>query len=36
MGATTMKVIVSRSNSAATQDIHIAVNQGAATIAYVK
>ena len=36
LGATTMKVIVSRWNSAATKDIHIAVNQGAATIAYVK
>lgn len=36
LGATTMKVIVSRSNSAATKDIHIAVSQGAATIAYVK
>lgn len=35
-GATTMKVIVSRSNSAATQDVHIAVNENAAMIAYVK
>jgi hypothetical protein len=35
-GATTMKVIVSRSNSSATQGIHIAVNQNAALIAYVK
>lgn len=35
-GATTMKVIVSRANSSATQNIHIAVNQNAALIAYVK
>jgi hypothetical protein len=35
-GATTMKVIASRSNSYAVSNVHIAVNQDAALIAYVK
>jgi hypothetical protein len=35
-GATTLKVIISRSSSSAAKDIHIAANKGAALIAYIK
>ena len=35
-GATTMKIIASRSNSYAVRDVHIGLTQDAALIAYVK